>query len=58
MCKKVFRTLEDERPEEHGCPRCGYTPAEFECDRCGKEISDSEFEYNLGICDECLDEEE
>lgn len=25
-CKKYFRVLEDESPESHYCPKCGYMP--------------------------------
>ena len=33
-CKRTFRVLEDERPEEHGCPSCGFgqNPDDYECE--------------------------
>lgn len=40
-CRKHFRVMEDELPESHGCPFCGYgtepeLPCAKKCSECGK----------------------
>lgn len=39
-CKTTFRVPEDESPNEHGCPKCGFEPVAVKhlCDTCKKEF--------------------
>lgn len=54
-CTRHFQVMEDERPEDHGCPSCGYgTEQDIKCLWCNGDFNDMDEDTFMPYCsDDC-----